>query len=402
MPLKLFTALIFSLLLASCADESKSASHEIFGEDKGLDLASLVASQTGGARDLASFLDSGREVETINVIDGANYPNDSINITETETKPQGGGNNFNENKFISTVKDSTHLNRKADLKNFEISLEELTILNRRKDQTIASLTRLNEELILEIQRLRSPVRAQSQFKTEKALSIDPDGQLQKLRGEIASLKSNLLQKSQEIEGLRQQNDQFQNGIDLLQPRVNSVQFNRLPNPYISSEVENYPLEYKSITPAPIPDNTANCSLEFDAVVTLLNGKSKEVFYTEFFLVSKSFPDILFDEGIFLKDFPQIGSFEELWAQSRKSPFVFPGIYKRIRNALLNQVEKGTSYRVRTDIDGYAEFKNLNTGSFYLVGTAPVGKTGAVWNVPVRLRSGANKTSLTLANANWSE
>jgi len=45
---------------------------------------------------------------------------------------------------------------------------------------------------------------------------------------------------------------------------------------------------------------------------------------------------------------------------------------------------------------------LRTGTHYLVGTAPVGKIGAVWNVPVRLKTGTNKTSLTLANANWSE
>ena len=135
-------------------------------------------------------------------------------------------------------------------------------------------------------------------------------------------------------------------------------------------------------------------------MTLLNGKSKEVFYTEFFLASKNFPDILYDEGIFLKDYPQVSSFEELWAQSRKSPFVYPGIYKRIRNALLKEVEQGRGHRVRTDIDGFAEFKNVSLGTFYLLGTAPVGKDGAVWNVPVRLRLGANKTSLTLANANW--
>jgi len=38
----------------------------------------------------------------------------------------------------------------------------------------------------------------------------------------------------------------------------------------------------------------------------------------------------------------------------------------------------------------------------LVGTAPVGKVGAVWNIPIRLKTGYNKTSLTLANTNWRE
>ena len=89
-------------------------------------------------------------------------------------------------------------------------------------------------------------------------------------------------------------------------------------------------------------------------------------------------------------------------KSKKISFAYPEIYKRIRNLLLEQIEKGKGYRVRTDIDGFANFVNLPSGSYYLIGTAPVGKIGAVWNVPVRLKSGTNKTSLTLANANWSE
>ena len=214
------------------------------------------------------------------------------------------------------------------------------------------------------------------------------------------LKSNLLQKSQEIDGLSLQSDKFQNGIDSLQPRVNSPFYSTNSLQIPSQNFEKLSTKSESFERPPLIGYKEDCSLEFDAVVTLLNGKSKEVFYTEFFLASKSFPDILYDEGIFLKDYPQVSSFEELWAQSRKASFVYPGVYKRIRNALLKEVEQGRCYRIRTDIDGFAEFKNVPLGTFYLLGTAPVGKTGAVWNLPVRLRKGANKTSLTLANANW--
>ena len=109
-----------------------------------------------------------------------------------------------------------------------------------------------------------------------------------------------------------------------------------------------------------------------------------------------------DQGFFIKDYPQINSYEELWAKARKSPFKYPGAYKRIRNILLEQVEQDKGYRIRTDIDGFAEFKNLTPASYYLVGTAPIGKIGAVWNIPIRLNTGYNKTSLTLANTNWRE
>ncbi|MEK9772873.1 MAG: hypothetical protein VW576_04855 [Opitutae bacterium] len=394
------------LLAASCSEKPSSPDQPTGKQANKLDFASLVASQTGGARDLASFLESGEEAEAIDVIDGANDIIDSVALSNSNDKFSGQGNeNEEQGMAIRTASfpNSTIESHGRDFQaNFEISLDELKISNERKDKTIASLTRLNEELILEIQRLRPDKKPIAVVGNQDVQSLSSDNQLKILQSEIALLKSNLIQKSQEIDGLRLQNDQFQNGIDSLQPRVNPSPYNRSSIPARSSQTFNSPVGLTSSQAPQILENSETCNLEFDAVVTLLNGKSKEVFYTEFFLISKSFPDLLFDAGLFLKDFPQVSSFEELWAQSRKSPFLFPGIYKRIRNVLLREVEQGNGHRVRTDIDGFAEFNNLSSGSFFLVGTAPVGKTGAVWNVPVLLRSGTNKTSLTLANANWRE
>ena len=70
------TLLVF--LLNSCSERSQnilSTSSET--SDGDLDFASLIAKQTGGGQNLASFLNSGNEVSTINVIDGADekkYP----------------------------------------------------------------------------------------------------------------------------------------------------------------------------------------------------------------------------------------------------------------------------------------------------------------------------------------
>ena len=58
--------------------------------------------------------------------------------------------------------------------------------------------------------------------------------------------------------------------------------------------------------------------------------------------------------------------------------------------------------MRTDLDGAAIFENLGARSFNLVGTASLGIVGVTWNLSVRLLSGANKLSLTLANAAWSK
>ena len=401
MLLKSHKAILIFFFAVSCSDKSHDTVKNPVKDQDEIDLSSLVASQTGGALDLATFLESGESAVTMDVVDGAS---DYTAITTPRNPQIQEQPSLLPNNSVSNVtfSDSTVFtaNRNEEQENFKISFDELNKLNTRKDQTIASLTRLNEELILEIQRLRSDGQTFVQHSQPLTSSTKPDNQLYKLQEEIALLKSSLLQKSQEIDGLRIQNDQFQSGIDSLQPKVN-------PSFYNENALRTSAQNYDEISTRPeliqIPKKDIileKCSLEFDAVVTLLNGKSKEVFYTEFFLASKNFPDILYDEGIFLKDYPQVSSFEELWAQSSKSPFVYPGIYKRIRNALLNEVEQGRGHRVRTDIDGFAEFKNVPLGTFYLLGTAPVGKTGAVWNVPVRLRQGANKTSLTLANANW--
>lgn len=65
------------------------------------------------------------------------------------------------------------------------------------------------------------------------------------------------------------------------------------------------------------------------------------------------------------------------------------------------VEDGQGQRIRTDINGAASLEGLPPGKFYVIGTASLGKVGVTWSVPVQLKTGANKLSLTLANATWS-
>jgi hypothetical protein len=395
--LKFLIIISTSLLWASCTDRAEMNPTNESSINPELDIAALVSSQMGGGQELASFLDQGEKVHAIDVLDGASQQ-PSV-ATRSEPQTEVSEKSYIDINAVELKTDAidTALQDNQIGDSFEITLSELRAANMRKDQSIASLTRLNEELIAEIQRLRG--NSTPDLNLNYKVKSFSDSHLENLQKEIAVLKRNLLQKSQEIDGLKLRNDQFQSGIDSLQPRVapKSYELSTFPSTTVqASEIS------PSLNPTDIQFSNESCSLEFDAVVTLLNGKSKEVFYTEFFLISQSFPDLLFDGGVFLKDFPQVSSFEELWAKARKTPFSYPGVYKRIRNLLLEQVEKGKGYRIRTDIDGFAHFTNLIYGSYYLIGTAPVGKIGAVWNVPVRLKSGTNKTSLTLANANWSE
>ena len=403
MPPNIIVISLLVFLLNSCSDRPQNilpTSTETTDGD--LDFASLIAKQTGGAQDLASFLNSGNEVSTINVIDGADEekisekPIIQLNLLPLplDSKVVAPSKMLDSYEQHAMPKSPTLLDD-----DFQISLQELRSLNARKDQTIASLTRLNEELLLELQRSRTLTSVPSVRKPENAITGSSTSYLYKLQNEIANLKSNLMDKSRELDGLRLRNDQFVNGIDSLQPRVFPVPINADPRFY--EEGRNYKkADFRTPSNLDTLQNSGTCTLEFDAVVTLLNGKNKEVFYTEFFLVSNSLSELLLKEGFFLKDYPQVSSFEELWAKARKSPFSYPGVYKRIRNILLEQVEQGKGHRIRTDIDGFAEFKNLVPASYYLLGTAPVGKIGAVWNNPIRLKSGSNRTSLSLANANW--
>ena len=130
-------------------------------------------------------------------------------------------------------------------------------------------------------------------------------------------------------------------------------------------------------------------------------KVKEAFYTEFFIIKQDLNNLLLENGILLSNFPQVSSYGELWARSRKNPFLYPNVLKNIRDLLMDQVAKGNGVRIRTDINGSATIQNLDKSLYYVVGSASLGKVGVTWSVPVELVSGTNKLSLTLGNSIWS-
>ena len=85
----------------------------------------------------------------------------------------------------------------------------------------------------------------------------------------------------------------------------------------------------------------------------------------------------------------------------QNPYLYQNAQKNIRNVLLDLIEDGKGRRIRTDVDGYAKIADMKAGSFFITGTATLGKVGVTWDVPVRLVSGNNKISLTLENSAWS-
>jgi hypothetical protein len=425
----LFVFLLTSIFICSCGtDESESpadANQTAFDEDL----------HSESAADSDSFFDEG-ETFFPSTATGAEDPDPFLSEEETFFPSTATGTEgFSESSPDAEVDGSAHLGSDpsgetpallgepvgsksvladheaekalSDLEEGTIShqrsIDELRKINSRKDRTIASLTKLNQELVTEVIRLKGKGAEQpvSALKPDESASDKLFG----LRSEVKNLRGNLHIKSKEIQDLRIRNDSLEERISVLELNPSK----KLSDSGLSPRQKDLSRVVSSLSAVdPVVDTvketrlfSGGCNLQFDAVVTALNGKNKEAFYTEFFIIDEDVEDVLRKGGIKLADFSGIDSYAELWARSRKNSFLFPNVQKNIRSLLLKLVENGQGQRVRTDINGAATLENLPPGKFFVVGTASLGKIGVTWDVPVVLRAGANKLSLTLANASWS-
>jgi hypothetical protein len=273
------------------------------------------------------------------------------------------------------------------------SIEDLRLINQKKDQTIASLSLLNDELISEIKRIKGK-GTNSEFNNLPD-SNPSNPNLGSLKSEVKKLKNNLALKSEELKSLRFRNDSLEGRISQLESVPKISNGNLLP------EISRINSPSRSMFSSMQKISGGNCNLQFEAVVTSLNGKNKEAFYTEFFILPYDLEYILRKGGIDLKDYSGIDTYAELWARSRKNAFLFPDVNKKIRALLLDFEDNGDGKRIRTDVDGSASISGFKKGKYYVIGTASLGKVGVTWSVPVSLNSGNNKISLTLANCSWS-
>ena len=248
---------------------------------------------------------------------------------------------------------------------------------------------LNNGLLEEIRRLREYSTSQTVKETTtpgNPLANSEVNQLGNLQGQLQ------IQKIQ-IDELQSQNENLERKV--LKLTTNPYSKIKLSTPV--SMIESKPSQEVE----PIVSGRLRAELNFDAVVTSINGKNKEAFYTEFFILRDDLESLLYKSGIELSDYPKIDSYSELWARSRKNPFLYPNIQKKIRTILLNEVNIAKGKRIRTDIDGAGTIPELNIGEYYVIGSAALGKIGVTWNVPINITSGLNKLSLTLANSSWS-
>lgn len=277
-------------------------------------------------------------------------------------------------------------------------LEKIRELSFEKDQKISFLESENASLLERIKNLEAQLSSGS---NQPIVVNNEDLQVAtELDYAIEDLKTSYEANSKEVSFLKKQNLLISDKLDGLEKEEKlEIEFDtevaeKDSNPTLNILKEIPPEEL-------IIPTTSNCTLSFDAVVTSLNGKSKEAFYTEFFIIRKDLNTLMVENGILISDFAEVTSYGELWARARKNPFLFPNILKQIRDLLLEEVSKNKGVRVRTDINGSATVQNLDKAPYYVVGTASLGKVGVTWSVPVDLDEGMNKLSLTLGNSSWS-
>ena len=378
----------------SCSDESrekisddKENKKDALVEIQDLDEILQIDQTSNSPIDFENLLKFGNEVKTSDV-SGVLDKEEMLLPQETISR--------NNPPQIST----DDLEAETAFKNLEVnslehkkSIEDLRIINQKKDQTIASLSLLNDELISEIKRIKGE---EVSSKPNNFVEVgSSNSNLGSLKTEVKKLKNNLALKSEELKSLRYRNDSLEGRITQLESAPNIPKDDLLPR------ISKLNTTSKYSDPVTTINLSGNCNLQFEAVVTSINGKSKEAFYTEFFVLPYNLEQIVRKGGIELNNYSEIDTYAELWARSRKNAFLFPDIHKKIRSLLLDFEDKGEGKRIRTDVDGSASISGIKTGKYYVIGTAALGKVGVTWSVPVTLNPGNNKISLTLANCSWS-
>ena len=394
------TTVLYCLLtiFTSCGENTDNLKESNSADEVGSDsILDLVSSPTDRIEDLEALFNEGETSKALSVI-GADVEKDNellVNSTSVSAPKPDILLNDPQSKLLmeNTEAEKALQNLEDSALEHQKSIEELRKINAHKDKTIASLSTINDELLSEIQRIKGGAARVGQTKISK---LPPDSNVVDLRSEVKNLRNSLMLKSTEIRDLRVRNDS-------LEQRISSLE--NSPTQSISlADPEYAALPQSDLRKNFITENMTvrGCTVNFDAVVTSYNGKSKEAFYSEFFVLNRNLNDLLSEQGIDLSLYSGVENYAELWAQSRKNSFLYPDLQKNIRNILLAEVDKGNGKRVRTDINGAATVQNLTKGNYFIIGTAALGKIGVTWNVPVSLNNGINKVSLTLANASWSK
>ena len=381
----------FTILLScfiGCEKSSSSKPHaklEKSHNSTNDNIVELLSSQKN-ASDFNDILNSNvenvtseiNEVDSLSDFYNGSISEDTIEIeNEAPSMKQEENNSYLSSVSVLNVFDEASVN----------ALNKSENENAAKDATIASLKELNQELLEEIKFLREFQSSKLQDDLAEKNSFG----LSSTEEQNKDLENKLLIQQNRIDQLLRDNQNLESRVlALTQNPYSKIKLSNPINRVTSTEVSSI----SSI-------DKRSATLQFDAVVTSINGKNNEAFYTEFFILTKDLESLLINSEIQLTDYPKIDSYSELWARSRKNPFLYPGVQKKIRTLLLNEVNLGSGKRIRSDIDGAGVVDEISVGSYFVIGSAALGRIGVTWNAPINISPGINKLSLTLANSSWS-
>ena len=184
-------------------------------------------------------------------------------------------------------------------------------------------------------------------------------------------------------------------------------------PPVEIEQEPVPTKPKPLKRTPPPSMKSTVMMQIKAEVELLSGgKPRPADYTEFYITTSDFNDIIRTSGDLKEtmDKAMVGksfsSYAELWARSHKYGYNYPGLSSKIRKTLRNN----GIHRIRTNASGEAKLRvsrqlaeDEDHGELYIIGVARLGKVGVVWSKPFYIQDHAghdNPVFLEDADAVW--
>ena len=153
--------------------------------------------------DFENLLSSGKNLPTIDV----DTDNEDITIIGTTKSSPNISEKLDGNDLAA---EKAFKNLEANSLEHQKSIDDLRLINRKKDQTISTLTKLNDELVKEIKKLKG--QTYSNFAIESSIPNKSVTDLGVLRSEIKKLKNNLALKSEELKSLRFRNDSLEGRI----------------------------------------------------------------------------------------------------------------------------------------------------------------------------------------------
>ncbi len=276
-----------------------------------------------------------------------------------------------------------------------------------KEKRIREYRILNEELK---RRLREALDNSS---NSSPSGTTPPPSVSELEKKVARLTHEVGMANKERYEYQEQIRALQAKLDRIQGQPARAEVDKgVPSPLDTStpivvDVPTVVAEPNRSSTSPIVEDAirpqAGGRLIFEAAITDAGGKTREAFYTEFFIVKQHLDDILKNAGFKLSDYEGIKSYAELWARVRKNDFQYSQQQQGIRQALLAAVDPRNGRRVFTDINGNSDLiSGLPAGSYFIIGTASLGQVGVTWSLPIEIEPRSDKrVALTMENSSWS-